>query len=597
MVFENVKIITIYHLPITFLFIMDVLLSYNDLQHIIAVKLFFFLFIALGLVAIYQKWRFGYFLFLIGISSGLAYFFLVHQMKLMFWGLEADEITIAAMYEMFAHGSLLSDFAYASLPPFYPPLWFWIFGLIGKFLNYNGIQIAKIGAVGAIVFYPVLFFLIQKRFWLKNQMADRAKEAPGALAWFLSAIFLFVFIDWDAVIIKPYELVSASLVVLWTVLLIYQLHQNKLKGMRVIVFGITGGILFLLFYFWFFLAAIGIALFNLFAGKKIEYKKYFSLLATGIVVLVVGAFYWAPLIRVYIERGSENWQLGFFVTEWIATTGPLFDLSLRGLLMMVGFAALIIWRQHLYIRGLLSLFAASYLWQLMGLFTILFLASPLQESKGFYFFNRAILALALAYGIERLWGYLKKRYPQAAWQQSVAIVGLIFLSTQLIFGTFADQTKVLKTREHARALEPKMEELIGFLENNYADIYKKITLHSSLTPLHAFLPLNDFIYFNQHNSHPAAQFSERLAYIKSLALINSPDEFYWATKKTPFGAIDLFIFYTGDPDYYPIYFHLDDFPYQLKELVVNIPRKLFNEEYFDKKFENKNYTVFQPKEL
>jgi galactan 5-O-arabinofuranosyltransferase len=576
---------------------MDVLLSYSDLQHIILVKLCFFLFVALGLVAIYRKWKPGYFLILMGVCSGLAYFFLVHQMRLMFWGLEGDEITIAAMYQMFAHGSFMSDFAYAGLPPFYPPLWFWFFGLIGKILNYNGIQIAKIGAVGTIVFYPVLFFLIQKWFWLKQQVNDKVKEAPGALAWFLSAVFLFVLIDWDAIIIKPYELVSASLVVLWTTLLIYELHRDRLNGMRVIVFGITGGILFLLFYFWFFLAAIGIALFNLFAGKKIEYKKYFSLLTTGIVVLIVGAFYWAPLVRVYFERGSENWQLGFFVTEWIATQGPLFDLSLRGLLMAAGLTVLIIYRRQWYIRGLLSLFSAAYIWQLMGMITILFLASPLQESKGFYFFNRSVLALALAYGIERLWDYFTQSYPQAKWQKSVAIISLFFISTQLIFGSFVDQPKILKTRENARSLELAKTELVGFLEGNYSDIYQKTTLHSSLTWLHAFLPVNDFIYFNQHNSHPAAHFSERLAFVESLALMKSSDEFYQAIKNTPFGSIDLFIFYTGDPEYYPVYFHLDNFPYQFKELVGNIPRKLFDEKYFDKKFENKDYAVFAPKAL
>ncbi|MEK7084613.1 MAG: hypothetical protein AAB932_05245, partial [Patescibacteria group bacterium] len=123
------------------------------------------------------------------------------------------------------------------------------------------------------------------------------------------------------------------------------------------------------------------------------------------------------------------------------------------------------------------------------------------------------------------------------------------------------------------------------------------TLHSSLTELHAFLPINDVVYYNQHNSHPAALFSERFEYVKRLAALTDPKLFWDSTRETPFGPIDLFVFYTGDPNFYPVYFHQDDFPRGLKETVVSIPRQLFDSAYFEKTFENGRYVVFAPRKV
>ncbi|MBU0596999.1 arabinofuranosyltransferase [Patescibacteria group bacterium] len=573
---------------------MEDLLNFSDLQHLIAVKLCFFLFIIMGLVWIYKKWSAGSFLFLTGVLTALAYFILVRGTMLMFWGLTADEITIASMYEMFAHGSMLSDFAYAHLPPFYPPLWFWMFGWVGGLINYNGVQIAKLASFATILLFPLFFYLLQKWFWKKQN--GEAGDMPGRIAWLLAPLLLFVFIDWDAIIIKPYELVSAALVVLWAVLIIYQLNRDKLNGMSILGFGITGGILFILFYFWFFLVAIGIALVNLFSKSRIGKKEYMSLFATGVVALVVGAFYWAPLARAYAEIGSENWQLGFFVTEWISTPRDYLEFSFRGLLMLMGLITLIILRKRQYIRGLLGLFTASYIWQLMGMITILFFASPLQENKGFYFFNRAVIALALAYGIEKLWQYYTARYPEIKWQQGVAVIGLLLISTQMIFGLFVDEQKIYSVRQRAKQISsevrPGVQSLIEYLEDNQ-DVYNQLVLTSGIPELHAFLPLNDALYFNQHNSHPAALFSERFYYLKNLEGIYEPELMQQKMNEFPFGKIDLFIFYKGVDNVYPLYYNLDNFPYRLKEEVITLPRLAFADPGFELVYENNNYIVFK----
>lgn len=568
---------------------MDFIFSYSDIQHIVLVKLCFFVFLSLGLVGIYKKWKPLFFIILMSVTSALAYYFLVGGTALMFWGLKADEITIAAMYEMFAHGNIWSDFAYAGLPPFYPPLFFWLFGLLGRVFSLNGIQLAKIASFSTILLFPTFFYFTQKFYWLKKKIENDDKIT--SIAWMLGVFLLFILVGWDAIIIKPYEFISAPLIIFWVVCLLTKLKEG-LNWKEILLFGITGGILFLLFYFWFFLGAIAIAFFNLFTGKM-NFKKYLNLFTVAFLLIFFSIPFWFPLAQSYSKFGAENWQLGFLTVSWLSTYAPMLNFSLVGFISLFGFGVLIFYRDRFYIRALLSLFVASYIWQIMGLLTILFFSSPLQESKGFHFFNQTILALATAYGLEKLWNYLKQKYSIQKQFSTAAIVALFILATQLFFGFFVDDARVLAVRDRSLLPGREASEVVNFLQNNYIDIYKMTVLESGIPELHAFLPINDFIYFNQHNSHPAANFSQRFYYLKDLGQVETKEEFYDKIVNTPFGRIDLLILFKNGENF-SLFFNLDNFPNELKEVIIDIPKELIDEEFFIEEFDNKDYKIFAP---
>lgn len=565
-------------------------LSFVDIQHLVAVKACFFLFLLLAIIAIYRQWKPWVYLAFVGGFSALAYFFFVRHMGLMFWGLLGDEITIAAMYEMFAHGNMLADFAYPQLPPFYPPLWFQAFGFFGSLLHWNGIQIAKLAASTTIGVFPVAFYFLQYWWWNNKKQIDH----PGQVAWLLTPLFIFLFIDWDAIIMKPYELVSASLVIFWTTALLYRLWIGEWTKKDWLLFGVSGGILFSLFYFWFFLAAIAIALFHLF-HKRVSVRQYGVLLGIALIILAVSAYFWLPLAWSYHANGSENWQLGFLNLPWIATHGPLFVWSIRGLAMLGGFGALVAYRRNWYIRVLLCVFVAGYVWQLLGFATIFFFASPLQEAKGFQFWNSIVLAFAAAYGLERAWWFFSHKWTSSYAQKTILVLATILLSTQLFFGTFVDEPVIQRNRILARAPRAGVKELVMFLEKK-GDSYKRTTLHSGITELSAFLPMNHFIYYNMHNSHPAAQFSERLLVVKELAAAKDAQTLYQLSQQNRYGPIGRFIFFQDEKNpVYKLYFHVDNFPHGSKEVIIEIPKKLFGEKFFDRVYENKAFVVFEPR--
>lgn len=561
--------------------------SFIDLQHILLVKICFFLFVALGIIGIYRAWRPIVFLLLAGGLSAAAYLLLVNNLFLSFWGLTGDEITIAAMYEVFAHGSLLSDFAYAHLPPFYPPLFFWIFGFVGRLFDWNGVQIATFASATTMAFFPAAFYLLQRRFWTQRAGA----EAPGHVAWFLASVLVLLFAGWDAVITKPYELVSAALVIAWTVFLLIRIKEGNMSARTYALFGIAGGLLFLLFYFWFFLAAIGIAVFFLFEKEKTPLKTYGALFVIGGLVLLVGAPFWLPLAQSYAAYGSENWQFGFFVIDWIATHGPIFSLSIFGSFSFFGLVSLAVWRRWRHMRILLALFAASYIWQIMGMTTLFFFATPLQESKGFLFFQTALLALAAGFGIERLLAAVQRRW-QRFDVRAVRVLGLLALAPLLFFGTFVDDPDVRAVRLRAAAPRPGILALAAFL-NGEEDIHARTVLDSGIPELYAFVPLNHAIYFNQHNSHPAAGFSDRLRILRDAAA--SDREAFYDTIQLGRAPVDMFVFYKGEaePGAYTIYVHRDRFPHKIAEEMIHVPRDYFVEPYVKKRYENNYYVVYE----
>ncbi len=469
--------------------------TFFDLQMLVSIKLVFFAFVVLGIFGMYRKYTPVYFVSLIGILGSLAYYLFVKDIGMMFWGLIGDEITLAAMYYKFAHVSMLADFSYSHLPAFYPPLFFWIGGLFGRLMDWNGIQIAKFMTMMSFLIYPFILYFVQKLHWVHT---SHISHIPGPVAWLVSVFLIFGVFDADALITKPYEVMSASLIALWTVYLLYDVYHGNLTKKHIAIYGVTGGILFLLFYFWFFLAAIGVGIFHVFTKFKKRIHAWGFYLLIGIITLAIASPFWFPLAQSYTQLGSENWQAGYFLITGISSQGIDIAFAIPALVTLFGFATLLIYRKNIYVRALLSLFTAAYVWQIMGMVTLLVWASPIQESKGFFFWGTSILILAAAYGIERLWHWIKKDHTYKKWRLAIKMFALVLISTQMIFGSFADDPVAQATRVQSRTPRAGVAELVEYLQTQ--DTKDTITLHSGITELYAFVPMNDFIYFNMNNS-------------------------------------------------------------------------------------------------
>ncbi|GEM_PF-507785 len=573
------------------------LLSFSDIQHILSIKLLLVVFVISGLLFLYKKWHPLIFLLLTGTLIALSYSILVDDLGLMFWGLRGDEVTIAAMYQMFAHGSFFSDFGFPELPPFYPPFFFWLFAIPGKIFQWNGVMMAKVATATTMFIFPALTYVIQSRYWKTHTSESNTHEVmPGIIAWFLAPFLIFFLTDWDAFILKPYEILAAMGSVLWVSYLLNDLHRGVWSKTRVVVYALTGGVLFMMYYLWLIYGAMAIALSGLFVPKKEQGKFYLRLIILAVLTLLVAIPYLGPLVHSYAVHGTENWPVAFMSLRGLDLYVQMVQwFSWRGIVLLFGFIVLLWYRHVVYIRSLLLLFIVGYIWQIMGWTTILLFAAPLQEFKPFDFYHFTILAFAAAYGIERGYVLLKERYVDSnkQWQIVVPIVGLVFITPSMIFGSFIDDPRVQERRLASKEVGLPVRELVEYLQTERVFPGLK-TVHSSIGQVHAFVPINSYIYFNQHNNHPATRFSEKFVYLDIASKSSTPAELYQAVSSIPAGPIDRFILYKNydNPDY-ELYFHVDDFPNGAKDQGIYFKKTLFAEPYFTKKLENREFVVWE----
>jgi hypothetical protein len=326
--------------------------------------------------------------------------------------------------------------------------------------------------------------------------------------------------------------------------------------------------------------------------KRIVYFK--RLLSIMVIGLVVSLPYLLPLIISYFKNGWESWQTAFFTPAGLDLWLPIFNLqSINNLFFLFGFATLIYLRNNRFVKILLYLFLTAFIWWGLGMVSLLLFKKPFQEFRGFYILAPSILAIASAYGLEKLWNYYNISKNKNL-SFTLAVLGIACFASQSVFGFFIDDTFVKNRRVESRNLAPEVSGLVNYLKSSPS---AENTLTLETTPqILAFVPINNLIYFNQHNNNPSAIFSKRFAYVQSLSAAITPDELYRKILNCPFGKLDQLIFYKDRENYY-LYFHLDKIIKGIEEKEIKISQSLFSPDYFDLKYDNGSYVVIDVKDV
>jgi len=560
-------------------------MNFFDIQSYIVIKLLLLIFIALASYLVYKKIKPVYFLALVGVISAAAYAVLVNNLELPLWGLQGDEITIAAMYNTFAHTSLMSDFSYHSLAPFYPPLWFWLFAVIGRVLNYNGVLIAKLASGFFFLLFPIGLYYFQK--YLSQAEPLENKSASNMLA-VLAPLLILTILDKDLLIGKPYEVVTAALSIFWYIQLYLTISRQQLNNKKILLYGLIAGLIAMTYYLWLVFAALALLLLGLIEVKEARLRYFWSLIKTMLVALLVSAPFILPLAINYFKFGIESWQTSFFTPNGLNLWLPMFQLtSLNSLILLFGLVVLIYYRQQPLIKQLAYLFLSAFVWWGLMMLVLLISKQPFQEFRGFYILAPSILAIAAAYGLTRLWNYFKVNdHKNLAF--TLVIIGIVYFASQSIFGFFVDDPIVRGRRVESREVNQAILNLVNYLKTE-ANTNSKLTLQTTPQIL-AFTPINNLIYFNQHNNHPAAIFSERYKYLESLANASTAADLYERIKNCPYGKLERLIFYSDKDNYY-LYFHLNKIIDGLEVREITINKDLFSAEYFKKVYDNNGYVV------
>ena len=397
----------------------------------------------------------------------------------------------------------------------------------------------------------------------------------------LLTLLAFVAVDYPSVLTKPYEFISAVVALLWWV----AAHRSfavpqRVAWWRIALLGLVGAALLTTYYLWLILAAIAGCL----AAAQLGWRYLARWAEVAGVALLASAWYWWPLLASYQRLGMENWLPAFFISSDLNFFPPL-EFNLRSACLWLGLVSLIVYRRRLAVRPAVYFLAATYLWQAVSAVSLMVADAPFEAARGFTFLGEVTLAYGAAYALASWLGappaavdHVGSPADHARRSATRWVAVWIGVALSLPFGLWLDAEDVQQRIEDLRVADGTVLALAQHFRQHPDDA--RLTTLSFLPKLNAYAPLHLYVNHNQHASHPAANFTRRLEYLRGLGSARTPEEFAQRfTAENPYEPIEQLILYAVG-DHYELYFWVDDYPNGGREDVIRWPRRLIAEPYF-----------------
>lgn len=572
-------------------------LSFTTLNIVALTKIILFIFVFLLIFLLYKKdnkpWH-----YLLLITSALFLFYLVfcYPLKKMLWGNTGDESYIFAFLRQVMAGNFFKDFYNSWLPVCYPPLYFWVTGFIASFFTSNGIVAAKIGVLGSIVVLFFGFYFLQYIYftYVNKVFIDQEEYKNNNISklnwfWMLLPIIYFILLDFDIFIFKPFEVIAALGIVIFAGLAVISFETKFWNWKYFLFFILSGGIIFLTYYLWWFIAIPTLLILIYLSSNK--FKNFKRLFLVGLGILAISFVYLLPLLITFFKNGIESWQATFITPSDLSLYVPWFKVSFfKSVIYLIGLYGLIKFSNVKFIKASLINFIVCFLFYLLNIILFIFNYKPMAIAKSFLFLGNASLAIGAAYFIVyyfyqavRRWGQIDKKI----------IIFLILIFIPLLpFVNFVDDPVI--RRQIEIDLQNNKNAYLSEIIAKIPQYDKIIWLSGALEDLPAFLPLSYYLAYNIHFSNYAANYSQRMNYVKQLATLTNAEDFYQLIKKKSQPLITGLIFYKNnfDSDNYYLYFWEDNYPNGGKDLVIKINKNSISETYWQKEYEDKRIIVF-----
>lgn len=530
------------------------MLSPELLQNIAIARLVLAGSVVLLLFLAYKMQHQGAWALSVGAAWAMGAATLLFPAHTLLWGNQGDETFQIAFMERVISGQPFSDFFYANLSPFYPPLYFWIFGTLGRIFNWDGISAAQWGTVITYALLPLATLGFAKL------CTWTLREQRTAL---LLSVATLLFIPTEALLLKPYEATAALLSILWITSFVKLLKEPTRK--LTIILGVTGGIIFLLYYFWFVLL-IPAMLVLMFIART-SWKCWFpAFVGMTVIVTLIASPFLVPYLINLITLGQENYQSVYFFPSDAHLYAPWASLSILGVVALGSITSYAVkkeWSDEQ--KAVLALGGSLALWYIVQLTVLALGDKSIMLSKPFLFLGSIALMLP---AMEWIAAWIEKTPTD---HKKTIAATVIILSPLLPNGLFLDDAKVQTQLE--QNLQPKTSAFVAENIRVFVPDYANRTwLVSGLQDLNGILPLTYYLTWNPHFSHPAAHWGTRLEELKRISTLTTAAETTAALDNI---GINALLFYKAKDEtgtlYYPFFYEDDAWPNgtESKEIRMN----------------------------
>jgi len=494
--------------------------SLENLHDILEAKAVALLILLTAFVSLYA-WREKSFAPALTVFFVSAYFVFLYG--LMFQGTEfgmnahwADNANrIAAINKMLLFKDPFQDWYTSGLSMFYPPLWFWLMALWAKIMQIDAVQTVKYGYLFVFLIYPWLLYFSWK------PLVSRKLAAAITVTTIFFAHWL---IDYT-----PYEHITAALFLPWWLRFVAQSPPNPLHS-RVAYKHLALGIFFgaalaLAYYWWFFLAIIGLAI-EWITNPRDCGKLLSRRLIITLGIIIVTAVYWLPLIIQILTNGFESTQSLFFGMRHSNLTGQWEFLNWHGVFIIAG------------------ALAAGYTWndtqtgklkylQIAGIVMILLdrafnLSGQSIQTRKLLEFAPVLLAPSLVVAGFAIWNHAK-----ASLRIQPALFALLVIISLVAYN---EQTQMFLDPKYKTAVETRRPtQTVKALEA--ASVAGQVMLTNRYIEM-CYVPYYTFITITNTSAHPAGRYSKRATFLELATKITEPDLLAYALRRNVYDAVD-----------------------------------------------------------
>jgi len=504
-------------------------------------------------------------------------------------GASGDQALYTTLITKYAAYAGNVDGVYRGLPAFYPSLLYYVLGHLAAILAVEPYRMLKYGTLAVTLLLPFCSV------WGWRRIVNPATALTVTFG-------LLVIQEWY----KPAEWVSVVLFVPWWLYWINLVdlakpEDLKLRSDRVqrwLVGSLIGGVIFQLYYYWFFIGGLYLV-FELLVHqlRRTDPGRWYLRNACAVLFgsACVSSLYWAPyLYSMSVTGGWHALQNRWLPDDGILLQFPFLEFSGSGLLMLGGLLFLSLNPSHSrLVQRLLWLLLAAYGWIALGYIGML-TDYPLLTFKTYLLVKQLLLVGALL-GLAELWERQTLFAPPTRLylQRLATAVGLMFL---LAFGQATAQG-FLQSDLAQRALDEdyprRLLDIMDTLtQKQYID--KVILMDQRHRDLLAYRPVYSFVASDAHSSNPAGLFHQRADFLIKLAATGNPELLATAFQQNRYSAIDYVLLNrTKDDHAWQFAYSDDDFPYGSITRYLKFTDEQFSVPYFQATT-LKDYTLFTP---
>ena len=545
----------------------DVTQPVCDLQWLNAYSLMFLAVLAIVWHRIDSRRKTFLSLVCLAVWGAVAVSLIVGHTHFPFNGFVGDQQIRIGMVRKFMTFALPTDFFYHGLPPFYPPLYFWLVSLMGRILGIEAHFAVREGSLVLTLAGPFLLY------WLWRKLVTRLQ----ALAIVIGTFLLY---PW-AILGSPHEFIAFSFFIPWWVHYVEQVRLREFTWKTVTIGGLIGGALFMTYYYAFFIGAVVIVarLFSLAGDKSLRierWRRFRRSLSVLAAAAVVSAVYWVPLAISMIRHGAYAAQSRWFHIAYADMKFAFTLFTIPGVLYLIAmFYALTRYRQPLY-RSILLLIAGAPVVLVIG-YVLGNLDHPILYLKAVEFLLQ-MAGVCIGLGFVAFYRALRHR---PRFRIAVPVLGLIIMLPLINGFTAMTNDGASATGRKTFARFPQFREVPG--------IDGSVVL-TDFQELGVFVPSYAFNSLGEHYAHPAGQFHQRFQFLAELQAIDDPYLFWLALRYNRFDPID-FITPHLEGDQYQIRYILSYYPERNMASFVRFNRRVLEDTTYVTNVNNLVYAV------